>query len=141
MNRIIKKSLQGLLLVPALALGVSVVAPVLQPTSVHAQCETTSGLRNGANCAKSADQPGNLFGSGGIFSTIVNVLLFIIGAVAVVMLIYGGFRYVMSGGDASAVTAAKNTILYAVVGIIVALLAYAIVNFVLTSLPGGEATT
>ncbi len=131
MNRIIKKSLQGLLLVPALALGVSVVAPVLQPSAVHAvetdcAAPTTGGISGGVKCAKSADQPGSLFGTGGIFSTIVNVLLFIIGAVAVVMLIYGGFRYVMSGGDASAVTAAKNTILYAVVGIIVALLAYAI---------------
>jgi multisubunit Na+/H+ antiporter MnhB subunit len=61
------------------------------------------------------------------------VLLFIIGAISVIMLIIGGIRYVVSGGDSSAVTSAKNTILYAIVGIIVALLAYALVNFVLTS--------
>jgi hypothetical protein len=59
--------------------------------------------------------------------------LFIIGAISVIMLIIGGIRYVVSGGDSSAVTSAKNTILYAIVGIIVALLAYALVNFVLTS--------
>ncbi len=49
------------------------------------------------------------------------------------MLIIGGIRYTISGGDSTAVTSAKNTILYAVIGIIVALLAYAIVNFVLDS--------
>jgi hypothetical protein len=49
------------------------------------------------------------------------------------MLIIGGIRYVVSGGDSSAVTSAKNTILYAVVGIVVALLAYALVNFVIGS--------
>lgn len=62
---------------------------------------------------------------------IVNLLLFIIGAVAVIMIVIGGLRYVLSGGDPKNTTAAKDTILYAVVGVIVALLAYAIVNFVL----------
>ena len=47
------------------------------------------------------------------------------------MLIWGGFKYITSAGDASAVTAAKNTILYAVIGIIVAVLSYAIVNWVI----------
>ena len=50
------------------------------------------------------------------------------------MLIYGGIRYTVSGGESAAVTSAKNTILYAIIGIIVALLAYAIVNFVLGNL-------
>ena len=49
------------------------------------------------------------------------------------MLIFGGFRYVISGGDASKVQDAKNTVLYALVGIIVAILAYAAVNFVIGS--------
>ena len=62
--------------------------------------------------------------------TIVNVLLFVIGAVAVIMLIIGGLRYTTSNGDASAIKGAKDTILYAIIGIVVAILAYAIVNFV-----------
>ena len=53
------------------------------------------------------------------------------------MLIIGGIRYVISGGNSAAVTAAKNTILYAIVGLIIALFAYAIVNFVIGSLTGG----
>jgi hypothetical protein len=65
--------------------------------------------------------------------TIVNILLFILGAIAVIMIIIGGIRYTTSNGDASAITSAKNTILYAVVGLVVAILAYAIVNFILAS--------
>ena len=61
---------------------------------------------------------------------VINVLLFIIGAVAVIMIIIGGIKYVLSNGDSSQITSAKNTIMYAVIGLIVALLAYAIVNFV-----------
>ena len=58
------------------------------------------------------------------------------------MIIVGGLRYVVSGGNTASVTAAKNTILYAIVGIVVALLAYAIINFVLGSLlPGANSGT
>lgn len=137
MKNIIKKSLQGLLLVPLFAFGLSFV-PSVQPTA-FAQCtnDASGGLSAGANCAKGDDQQTDLFGDTGIFKTITNVLLFIIGAISVIMLIIGGIRYVVSGGDSGAVTAAKNTILYAVIGIIVALLAYALVNFVIGSFKAG----
>jgi multisubunit Na+/H+ antiporter MnhB subunit len=64
--------------------------------------------------------------------TIIGILSFVIGVVSVIMIIVGGIKYVLSNGDASQVTSAKNTILYAVIGLVVALLAYAIVNFVVT---------
>jgi hypothetical protein len=68
-----------------------------------------------------------------IIKSIVNVLLFVIGAAAVIMIIIGGMRYVLSGGDAAGTKGAKDTIIYAIIGLIVAFLAYALVNFVLTS--------
>ena len=131
MKNIIKKSLQAMLIVPVLALGVSFVAPVLQPTDANAAFD--QGLKEGADSSRGKDQQAELFGPEGIFKTITNVLLFIIGAISVIMLIIGGIRYTTSNGDSGAVTNAKNTILYAVIGIIVALLAYALVNFVITS--------
>ncbi|HVE80552.1 MAG TPA: hypothetical protein VNA68_00180 [Candidatus Dormibacteraeota bacterium] len=67
-------------------------------------------------------------------NNINNALLFIAGAVAVVIIIIGGIGYVTSTGDPARITKAKNTILYAVMGLIVALLAYAVVGFVLTRL-------
>jgi hypothetical protein len=66
-----------------------------------------------------------------IIQNVINIMLFLVGATAVIMLIVGGFRYVTSNGDSSAITSAKNTILYSIVGIVVALAAFAIVNFVL----------
>lgn len=64
---------------------------------------------------------------------VVNVMLFLLGAIAVIMIIIGGIRYATSGGDASSTKAAKDTILYAVIGLVVAILAYAIVNFILNA--------
>lgn len=130
MKKSIKTAIVGLLAVPALALGSIMLAPI----SVSALDCTGTSIANGAECAKGTDQATTLFGTGGIFQVITNAALFIIGAVSVLMLIYGGIRYTISMGDAKNVEAAKNTIMYAVIGIVVALLAYAIVNFVLTSL-------
>jgi len=65
---------------------------------------------------------------------IVNVLLYVLGAIAVIVIILSGIFYVISAGDSNAVTKAKNTLFYAVVGLVVAILAYAIVNFVLSNI-------
>ena len=91
----------------------------------------------GVNAARGDNQPTELFGTGGVITTITNTLLFIVGALAVVMIIVGGLRYVVSGGNATAVSAAKNTILYAIVGLIIAFLAFAAVNWVLGALAPG----
>lgn len=135
----IKGILLGLLILPVLSSGLTFAAStytcknkaVVENASkcVPSECGATGGLAAGAGCG---GQTGTLFGEGGIFTTVTNVLLFIIGAISVLMIIYGGIRYTISGGDAAAVTGAKNTILYAVVGLVVAIMAYAIVNFVLT---------
>lgn len=93
-----------------------------------------ASVADGADDAKPASAPTKLFGGGSLFSEVSNVLIFLVGAIAVIMLIIGGLRYVTSQGDASAVKSAKDTILYAVAGIVVAVMAYAIVHFVATSL-------
>ena len=134
MKKNIKQLLLGAFAVPVMVLGASLV---LAPAPANAAFE--KGLNDGANSAQGKDQQGDaatLFGEGGqggIFRTITNVLLFLIGAISVIMLIVGGIRYVVSGGDSTAVQNAKNTILYAIVGVVVAILAYAVVNFVITS--------
>ena len=74
-----------------------------------------------------------------VFSDISRTILFVVGIISVVMLIYGGVRYIISGGDSKKVTDAKNTILYAIIGLIVAVLSFAIVNFVINAI-GGSST-
>lgn len=139
MKNFIARHLQKLMVVPALvlALGLSGVGVLTAPSAVSAaDCDTDSlSIAGGADCSKTAEQSSDLFGSSedSIFKKVSRVLLFIIGAIAVIMLIFGGVRYVVSGGNDSQVKAAKDTILYAIVGILVALLAYAAVNFVIDS--------
>jgi hypothetical protein len=110
--------------------------------SVSAACDTGNlSISSGADCARGNQQPSDLFGGdNSIFGRVTNILLFLVGAISVIMLIIGGIRYVISGGDQAQVTAAKNTILYAIVGIVVAFLAYAAVNFVTQALAGTNAT-
>jgi hypothetical protein len=92
---------------------------------------------SGVNCAKigannvSNNQVGNLQGT---INSIINVVIYVIGFVAVAMVIVGGVQYSTSTGDATKVKNAKNTIMYGIIGLIIAILAFAIVNFVLTGI-------
>ena len=94
----------------------------------------------GAEAARADGMPAELIGTSGVFTRITNTVLFAVGIISVVMLIIGGIRYVISGGDSKKVTDAKNTIMYAIIGLIIAILAYAIVNFVITAIGGAETT-
>lgn len=132
MNVITKKTLTGVFAAFVFAL-VALFAPVAPTANAQAACGTASdGIQAGINCAEGKGVPTTLFGgTDSIFTQIVNVLLFLIGAISVIMLIYGGIRYTTSGGNSANVTAAKNTILYAIIGLIIAFLAFAVVNWVL----------
>lgn len=68
-----------------------------------------------------------------LIKDIVNIMLYIVGIIAVIMLILGGIKYATSAGDSAKVTSAKNTIIYSIVGLIIAIFAYAIVNWVYRS--------
>ena len=136
MKNLIKKISAAVLVVAISVTGVSTI--VSSNASATQTKNPEYNLSNGMSAAKTNDQEDTLFGEGGVFTTIVNILLFLIGFLSVIMLIYGGIQYTLSSGDSGKVTNAKNTILYAVVGLIVAILSYAIVNFVLTSLNGNN---
>ena len=69
-----------------------------------------------------------------IIKLVTNLLLFILGAVSVIMIIVGGIKYTTSNGSAEQIKSAKNTIMYSIVGLVVAIFAYAIVNFVIQKL-------
>lgn len=97
---------------------------------------SATSVQEGANAARADGMPTELIGDNGVFSRITNTVLLIVGLISVIMLVYGGLRYILSGGDSKKVTDAKNTVLYAIIGLIISLLAYAIVNFVLNSVIG-----
>ncbi len=126
------KNLILLLVVVAGTLGLSLVSP----TAVRAECnstDTASTIDCGVDSAAGKNQPSD-DPSSTISSTIaagIKVLSFIVGVVAVIMLMVGGLRFITSGSNAEGAKAARNTILYALIGLVVAALAQLLVHFVL----------
>lgn len=111
--------LAGVLMAPVMALGVAAVVP-----SGEAYAQVTDGLNIVKNSSVAQTDANKLV------QDIINLLLTAIAIVSVIMLIIGGFKYTTSNGDANQVTAAKNTIMYSIIGLVVAIFAYAIVDFV-----------
>lgn len=109
--------------VASLAVVAALLSPVLVPSTAEAQ------IQKGINAARTDDMSSAVEPES-IVQRVVDIILFVLGVLAVIMIIVGGFRYVTSGGDSNKLTSAKNTILYAVIGLIVALFAYAIVKWV-----------
>ena len=110
--------------VMCLAMAFTAVSPVSLPVYADAKDEVKKGadMTNSGGSAKQ-DLPD-------VITTIINVMLFIAGALAVIMIIYGGIRYITAHGDEKQVKVAKDTIVYSVVGLIIAILAYALVTFI-----------
>lgn len=123
-----KKILLAFGLIFAFATPIVVISNVLD-NQAHAE-GAADLIQKGADSTGQKDSRS----AGDLAKDFVNIMLFAVGILAVIMLIWGGIRYVLSGGDSGAVSSAKKTILYAVVGLIVAILAYAIVNFVITTI-------
>lgn len=91
--------------------------------------KAAQGSNQGGNCQQSTGVDQNSIGN--IGHKIVNLFSLIIGIVAVIMIIVGGFRYITSGGSSDKVGGAKNTLIYAIIGLVIVALAQIIVHFVL----------
>ncbi len=116
--------------------------PTLLPTAVASAGCTHIGneIAAGANAASGpnsnigcSDPGSSAEGIKTLAGNLVSVFSIIVGIVSVIMIIYGGFRYITSGGDSGNVGNAKNTLIYAIVGLIIVALAQLIVHFVLSS--------
>ena len=88
---------------------------------------------NDTNCTNPNDAVASI---NDLIRKVINLLSAIVGVVAVIMIMVGGFRYITSGGSDTGVTSAKNTILYAIIGLIIVALAQLLVRFVLRQVSG-----
>ncbi len=117
-----------------LSIATLLVVPVFAPAIAHA-ADVNGSLCEGANLqvdAKDCNQNGDPKQKvNDLLTTVINIFSLIVGIIAVVMIIIGGLKYITSGGESSNITGAKNTILYAVIGLVVVALAQFIVRFVL----------
>lgn len=118
------------LAVPALAHAADVITPALQ---CGAAVDITATSSTAGQCEPEQDPVSTVNKNVQLALMIFSA---IVGIIAVVMMIVGGVRYITSGGDSGNVTAAKNTILYAIIGLVVVALAQIIVQFVLKKFTG-----
>lgn len=131
------KSLRKTLAIAGASLMLSLAPAVALSTSVHADAigdclSQGSNLNAGLNgTCDPGDTSGGTQKIQDIVTLIVNIFSIIVGIVAVIMIIYGGFKYITSGGDSGNITGAKNTIIYAIIGLVVVALAQFLVQFVL----------
>lgn len=104
---------------------------VMTPATVAAESVIGKACEENPNSVicKQSNNPENKTNK--FIQNIINILMFALGTIAVIVIIVGGIKYATADGDQSQLTSAKNTILYAVVGLVVALMAYAIVGFVI----------
>ena len=125
-NYVFRTLLAGMFLFPLIA----------APTAVYAASTIQDGLCDGVNlsvssssCADSGEAQSKV---NGLIKLIINIFSIVVGVVSVIMIIIGGLKYITSSGDSNNVTSAKNTILYAIIGLVVVALAQFIVQFVLS---------
>lgn len=109
----------------ALVIGMgTVLAPAPGASAIEIINQGCKGNNDSTVCKSKDDNVADMM------EIVINTLFLVLGMIAVLMIVIGGIRYASSGGDAGAVKSAKDTILYSVVGLVVAVMAYTIVNFV-----------
>jgi hypothetical protein len=106
--------------------GVALLSPVASVNAIDPLGNICADNPDSEVCKSTGTDSANK-----LITNLVNTLLFIVGALATIMIIVGGVLYVTSSGDASRTTRAKNTLMYAIVGLVVAFVAYAIINWVI----------
>lgn len=122
--------LRTLFIVLSLLSSLLLPSTVLTDTAVAIDSDARSGFKSGIK--NSGGTSGDDIGLS--IQNVVNILLFIAGVISVVVIVVAGLRFVLSSGDPGAASKARNTIIYAVVGLTVSIMAYAIVNFILANI-------
>lgn len=138
MIQVIKKiltsaSLLSLLLVPALV-PATVGAQEIQESLECGAELNVDAVTSGTPACATGDDAGTKLND--IVRLVINIFSVVVAVVAVIMIIIGGLKYIMSGGDSGNITGAKNTILYAIIGLVIVALAQFIVRFVLEKVGG-----
>jgi hypothetical protein len=114
------------------------VLPLVTSQPVFADCisdPTSAGCPCALNSSSAACQDlSKPDGLSNILKNATNIVLFIAGALAVIMIIYGSIRFMTAHGNEKQVESARLIVTYSVIGLIIAILAYALVNFVLSNL-------
>lgn len=105
------------------------IAPFTYAADVKNVCDSDAPAE--VKAANGCPGSGNTADFSTVIVNILNGIIAILGSIAVIFIVVGGINYMTSQGDPSKVQKAKNTIFYAIIGLIICALAFAIVNFVI----------
>lgn len=140
MSGVLKIVLALFFSVAVMAGGQSLVFAATATSGFDEACAVTPGMsqdqidsiKSNPACTATNDNP--VTGPGGIVTTISNLVAYFAGGIAVIMIIFGAFRIVKSSGDSGKITQARETIIYALIGLVVIILARLIVGLVISKL-------
>lgn len=121
----------------SLLLIITATFSIAVPVSAYDPFEEPCSAGSSSDFCKSATQQAGedrIVGPNGILTKITQFIVFLAGGFAVIMVTLGGVKYTFSAGDPNAIKSAKDTILYALIGLVVALFSEAVVVFVLSKL-------
>lgn len=128
-----KKTVVSIAIMICAVFGLATLSTVSLSNNVSAQ------VSDGIGAATTSEMEGRkIDGDSGLVKSVVNILLWVIGILSIIMIIFSGIRYVTSSGDASKTKAAQNTLIYSVVGLVVAIMAWAIVDLVVNKFASGS---
>lgn len=120
----------GLFVALILSVTMLVALPQAHASALTANQQTVcDSIGSGTDCGTSSTGGSDV---NKVITTVINLFSAIVGVIAVVMIVMSGFKYITSGGDSAKLTSAKNTLVYALVGLVIVVLSQAIVKFVLT---------
>lgn len=122
-----KRILASILIFATLSVAAAAILPAgeVLASSKDQVCTGANAVGGGTGCTGGGDQINN------IVKVFLNLFSVILGIVAVVMVMVGGYKYITSNGDSGNITSAKHTIVYAIIGLVVVALAQFLVQFVL----------
>ncbi len=113
--------------VPQIARAVDVIKPV---------CDAQNGINDSQVCkddlTHSADNP--IFGPSGVMTRAISIVSLVVGIVSIIIIVIAGIKFMTSQGNPQAVSTARNQIIYAIIGIVVASLAQGLVALILRKL-------
>jgi hypothetical protein len=130
----LKVTLRNALIVAALFLPVGAMPVVVHAADAGGKSAVSCGAEVNLGATDCTVKKGSATKVNSLIADVINILSVVVGVVAVIMIIIGGFKYITSSGDSNNVASAKNTIIYAIVGLIIVALAQVIVRFVLGAL-------
>ncbi len=119
---------------PALAAAQTPYIAAAGEASKQAACETIGAINADTSCGDDGSESGSNLTD--LIANILQILSLVAGVIAVIMIIIGGLKFITASGDANGIKSARNTLIYAVVGLVIVLMAQIIVHFVLGKATG-----